>query len=148
MQALSTLFSKHGYCEAMKKDAVDKSVGRPSSQERTAFGEQLYSARTKLGLSQAEVAGKLGITQAAYADWERYPVALRPDQIESVASILDIPVKRLFDKASPQNDLPPKSKPTVRLRKIYHQAGRLPNEAQNRVAEVVEALVEKHAKAS
>ena len=53
-------------------------MGRPSKRPRTAFGERLFAARTAAGLSQVEVAQKLGITQTAYALWERRPMALAP----------------------------------------------------------------------
>jgi len=61
-------------------------TGRPSKEPRTEFGQRLLAAREASGLSQAQVAEQLGITQKAYAVWERYPVALRPEQIEKVTS--------------------------------------------------------------
>ena len=42
-------------------------TGRPAKYPRTPFGERLNAAREVLGLSQAQVADKLGITQTAYA---------------------------------------------------------------------------------
>jgi transcriptional regulator with XRE-family HTH domain len=65
---------------------------------RTPFGERLYSARQAAGLTQAQVAAKLGMSQASYTDWERYPVALRPDQIERIIEILGITPNFLFGR--------------------------------------------------
>jgi len=72
------------------------SVGRPPKQSRSAFGARLHAAREATGLSQAQVADQLGITQQAYAVWERRSVALCPEQIEQVASILGIAAGQLF----------------------------------------------------
>jgi transcriptional regulator with XRE-family HTH domain len=42
-------------------------IGRPSKRPRTAFGERLFAARTAAGLSQAELAQKLGINCEDFA---------------------------------------------------------------------------------
>jgi transcriptional regulator with XRE-family HTH domain len=110
-------------------------TGRPSNEPRTDFGQRLLAAREALGLSQAQVAEKLGITQKAYAVWERYPVALRPDQIEKVADILQVSVEHLFGKAG-------KSArgrgPAGKLRQVFEQASQLPRHQQSKVAELLE----------
>lgn len=73
-------------------------TGRPAKYPRTPFGERLHTARLAAGLSQAQVAKKLGLTQTAYAFWERHTVALRPEQIEQVTEILEISPNYLFGK--------------------------------------------------
>ena len=73
-------------------------TGRPAKHSRTPFGERLHAARIAAGLSQAQVAKSLGITQTGYAGWERHPVALRPAQIEQVMEILGISPNYLFGK--------------------------------------------------
>lgn len=66
---------------------------------RSSFGVRLHAARIAAGLSQAQVAKRLGITQAGYAGWERHSVALRPEQIEQITEILGISPNDLFGKA-------------------------------------------------
>ncbi len=44
------------------------------------------------GLSQQELADRLGLTERAYAHWERNPVALRPEQLLSLADALNVSV--------------------------------------------------------
>lgn len=65
---------------------------------RTEFGERLHAARLASGLSQTQVAEKLGMIQKGYAAWERHPVALRPEQIKQVIEILGISPNYLFSK--------------------------------------------------
>lgn len=71
-------------------------TGRPPKHPRTSFGERLYTARIAAGMSQAQVAKALGMTQTGYADWERYPVALRPEQIKQVTKLLGTTLNYLF----------------------------------------------------
>jgi len=112
-------------------------TGRPSTEPRTEFGQRLHAAREALGLSQAQVAEQLGITQKAYAVWERYPVALRPEQIEKAAAALKVSVDHLFGKAVAK----PRGGPVGKLHRVFEKASRLPRHQQNKVAEFVEAFV-------
>jgi transcriptional regulator with XRE-family HTH domain len=117
-------------------------TGRPSNEPRTEFGQRLLAAREAAGLSQAEVAGKLGVTQKAYAVWERYPVALRPKQIEAAASALHVSVEHLFGRDTAKS----RGKgPAGKLRQVFEKASQLPRHQQNKVAEFVGAFVKQHA---
>lgn len=131
MQAYSVTFFDDPYYKGMK-------TGRPSTEPRTIFGERLLAAREALGLSQSQVAEKMNVSQKAYAVWERYPVALRPDQIEKLAGILNVQVESLFngnghDKRG--------MGPTGKVRRIFEKVNRLPRHQQNKVVEFVEAFV-------
>lgn len=131
MQDFSALSITDSYNPAMV-------TGRPAKHPRTAFGERVYAAREAARLSQAEVAEKLGISQNAYAMWERRPVALRPDQIEQLAAILAVPVEALFGKTP----LPTKpSAPMGRAKKTFTALSELPRGQQTRVLELVEPLM-------
>jgi len=114
-------------------------VGRPSNRPRTAFGERLFAARTTAGLSQAEVAQMLGITQAAYAVWERHSMALRPDQIEKVAEILKIPVQDLFAGNNLHKE---RAGPIGRARRAFERVSKLSRTRQRYILKVVEAFVD------
>jgi len=135
MQAISINLFTLPYDDAMQR-------GRPSQHPRCPFGDRLYAARTTLGLSQAQVAGKLGITQTAYADWERYPVALRPDQVEKLAGILNITIEQLY---GPTLEKRPGGGPVGKARQVFEAVSRLPRRQQQKIVEVVEALVAQHA---
>lgn len=128
MQAFQLTFEGHPYNPAMK-------TGRPSKLERTAFGARLHAAREAAGLSQAQVADKLGITQAAYAFWERRKVALRPEQIEQVAAILGVAAEQLFGAAEGHRR---GNGPAGKLRQVFERASQLPREQQRHVLRVVE----------
>ena len=127
MQAFSVTISDRRYDGTMQ-------TGRPSTEPRTEFGQRLHAAREALGLSQAQVAKQLGITQKAYAVWERYPVALRPEQIERAAATLKVSVEHLFGKAAAK----PRGGPVGKLRQVFDQANQLPRHQQAKVVEFLE----------
>ena len=131
MQAYSVTFSDARYDGSMK-------TGRPSSKPRTPFGERLYIAREALGLSQTQVADKMGVSQKAYAVWERYPVALRADQIEQLAEILNVAVEGFF---SSNGHSKRGTGPTGKVRQVFDKVSKLPRHQQNKVVEFVEAFV-------
>ncbi|MEK7752696.1 MAG: helix-turn-helix transcriptional regulator [Acidobacteriota bacterium] len=135
MQAISINRFPVPYDDGMQR-------GRPSKQPRTPFGERLYAARTAVGLSQAQVAEKLGITQTAYADWERYPVALRPDQIEKLTEIVKVSVEHLYGNG---HDRRQGGGPIGKARRAFEGVSRLPKRQQQKIVEVVEAFVAQHA---
>ena len=133
MQAITLTIFEERYDGCMK-------TGRPSTRPRTAFGERLRAARETLGLSQAQVAERFGISQASYGAWERDPVALRPDQIEKLTDILNVSVDELF--GSEKNGRR-SGGPVGTARRLFEAVSKLPRSQQQHVLTVVEAFVEK-----
>ena len=113
-------------------------TGRPSSRPRTDFGHKIHLAREALGLSQAQIAEQLGITQKAYAVWERYPVAIKPDQIEKLINVLQITPEYLFGKNGSWNK---RNGPKGKAHKVFEEVSQLPRNRQNRIISVVEDLL-------
>lgn len=128
--------------QTVKKEEVlydaDMPAGRPSTAKRTAFGKRILAAREQLGLSQAEVAAQLDLTQSAYADWERLPVALRPEQIQKLTVVLQVSTNYLFNETPQQSA---RGGPTGKLRRVFDQVAALPRHQQSKVIEFVEAFV-------
>lgn len=137
MQALSVVLETVPYSEDMQ-------TGRPSKRQRSDFGQRVYAARQAVGLSQAQVAAKLGLTQSGYSSWERDPVALRPDQIAQLARTLKVPAEELLGQEN--NSLRKGNGPIGKVRQIFERVSRLPRHQQNKVVEFVEAFVERQAR--
>ena len=129
----------------MPYDGYMQPKGRPSDRSRSAFGQRAFAARQALGLSQAEVAAKIGISQAGYAAWERDPVALRPEQICQLAEVLNVAVDQLLGVDEKPTR---KGGPTGKARRLFEQVSKLPRAQQQHVLTVLEAFVEKKAVAS
>lgn len=114
--------------------------GRPSRHSRSTFGLRLFAARENAGLTQAQVAEKLGITQTAYALWERREMSLRPQQIEKLASILKVSPEYFFSKSVPRQ----RGGPTGKLRKVFEEVSSLPRYQQQRIIAVIEDMLLAH----
>ena len=117
-------------------------TGRPSKRPRPPFGARLHSLREEAGLTQAQVAEKLGISQRAYAFWEREPVALRAEQLATLSHVLGVTVDALVGRQ------PAKQRgagPVGKTRQLFEAVSKLPRRQQEKVAEFVGAFVKQQA---
>lgn len=71
-----------------------------------SFGGQLRRLREDAGLSQEELAERLGMKQQRISTFERNAVMPREDLIIKLADALDIPPARLFEASRFQGVLP------------------------------------------
>ncbi len=112
--------------------------GRPPKLKRSEFGERLVSIRQRAGLSQTQVAEKLGVSQQAYAGWERSTTALRPDDLAKLADVLGTTTDELLGKqGAPKRG----TGPTGKARQIFERVSQLPRATQQRIlANVEDAL--------
>lgn len=87
----------------------------------------------------------MGVTQTAYGVWERYPVALRPDQIEQLARLLNVTVEYLFgrDQVKARG-----SGPVGKMRQLFETASKLPRSQQEKILAILEPFVREHANQS
>lgn len=113
-------------------------MGRPTNRERTDFGQRLFACREAAGLTQAEVADQLGISQRAYSAWEREPVAIVPERLADLAGILGTTVAELLGEAAPRRN---GSTPGGRLGQSIEAISKLPRRQQGKILDVVEALL-------
>jgi len=134
VQAISLTASLVPYNPAMK-------TGRPSKRPRPAFGERLNALREAAGLSQAQVADKLGMAQRTYSHWERRPVALRHDQLEALAAALGI---TLADLVGAPEGKQRSSGPVGKAKTLFERVSALPRERQKRILATVEDMLAAH----
>jgi transcriptional regulator with XRE-family HTH domain len=133
MQAKSITDFLAGYVADMKT----------AKSERSDFGERVRAAREAAGLSQREVAAQLGIAQPSYALWEKNHVALRPDQLLKLSGILSVRVEELLDPPSASNR---RGGPAGKAKRAFEAVSQLPRARQQKILEVVEALIAQHGK--
>jgi transcriptional regulator with XRE-family HTH domain len=117
----------------------DMQQGRPTKRTRSDFGQKVFEARKRLGVSQSEIASQLDITQSAYAAWERDAVALRPAQLAKLSGILGESADELIGIGSGKRS----GGPSGKARRLFEEVSRLPRSQQLHVLTVVEAFVEK-----
>lgn len=105
------------------------------------FGLHLASLRRAAGLSQNDLAFKLGEPQSNVSFWERSEKPPRGEILPALAVALGVSVNQLLGVSKP------KPKPLVakgRLQKVFEAASKLPRRQQEKVAEFVEAFVAQH----
>jgi transcriptional regulator with XRE-family HTH domain len=135
MQALSLTSDLSPY-------TPDVQTGRPTTRERTPFGQRLHTLREQAGLSQQQLAERLGLTQRAYAHWERNPVALRPDQLLNLAQTLNVSVDELVGTNGTKKR---GTGPTGKMKQLFEAASRLPRSQQQKIASLLEPFIAHHA---
>jgi transcriptional regulator with XRE-family HTH domain len=113
-------------------------AGRPARKPRSSFGERLAVARQQAGLTQQQLADKLGTTQRVLTHWEREGIALRADQIAALADALGVTADYLVGR----DDTPRKNGgPGGRVRRVFEAVAGMPRHQQKKIVDVVEAFV-------
>lgn len=135
MQALSLTPDLSVYTPPMQ-------TGRPAKRERTPFGQRLHTLREQAGLSQEQLGAKLGLSQRVYAYWERHPVALRPDQLLSLAEALNVSVDDLVGTNGSKKR---GAGPTGKMKQLFEAASRLPRSQQQKITALLEPFIAHHA---
>ena len=68
------------------------------------FSERLKELRKQARLTQVELAGKLGIVQSSYADWERGKKKPTQDNLVKIAQVLNVSVDYLVGNSEEKTD--------------------------------------------
>ncbi len=111
--------------------------GRPARTKRPELGERIAQARQLAGLTQKQLAEKLGVTQRVVTYWEREAVGLRADQLASLAEALDVSSDYFLGRKDKRRE----NGPVGRARKTFEDVAKLPRSKQKKILDVVDALV-------
>jgi putative transcriptional regulator len=68
------------------------------------FSERLKTLRKEAGFTQVDVAEKLGISQPAYASWERGVKKPTQDNLVKIAQVLNVSVDYLVGNSEEKTD--------------------------------------------
>ena len=104
--------SNLSYTDAAMKDDTKHPIGKGTA-----------AARQAAGLSQAQLATHLGVTQQMVGYLERQPVAIRPEVTAQLSEVHKVPLDELLGvkvRAKPVTG------PTGRVRQVFEAVSRLP----------------------
>lgn len=134
MQDKSYIFFGPGYDTGM-------SAGRPAKTKRPSFGERLAQTRQQAGLTQLQLAEKMGTSQRVMTYWEREGVALRPEQLAALANALGVTADFLVGK-----DVPKKHSggPIGRGKRLFEAVSSLPRHQQEKIFAILEPYIAQH----
>jgi|SRR5580704_4192003 transcriptional regulator with XRE-family HTH domain len=110
-------------------------TGRPAKSKRSPLGERIAALRERAGLSQDQLAQKIGSNQKTIAYWERHAVTLKPAQIEAVAAALACSPEEILGMNAPKAR---SNGPAGKLRQVFERASKLPRDQQKHVVRVIE----------
>lgn len=112
-------------------------LGRPASSKRTPLGERIATARLQAGLSQKQLAEKLGASQRVVTYWEREAVGLRADQLAKLAEALGVSADYFLGREVKKRG----AGPTGKARLLFERVSQLPRFQQQRILATVEDML-------
>jgi len=128
-----------------------KEVGKVSVNKRgvatkeglETIAQRLVRLRKERGITQAQMATMLGISQPVVSDYERGALRLHGELILKVAEILNVSADELLGREEPS----PRKKPgpQSQLEKQMQAIANLPRKEQQQLLAVVEAFISQHA---
>ena len=136
MQALS--FQQSGDFPAADYDAAMRKKDRPP------LGLRLTELRQAAGLTQIQLADKLGVHPSNIGFWELSGTPPRGEVLPKMANALGVSVDALLGVTPPK---PKRQAAKGRWQSVFEAASKLPRRQQEKVAEFVGAFVKQHADA-
>ena len=105
---------------------------------RYEFGKYLAHERIRKGLTQAELADRMGTTVRVISHFEREVKNPPTDTVKKLSEALRLPVERLLFQ---KNDAPGNELPLDRgLSKRFDLAQKLPNPARHEIKKFIDAM--------
>lgn len=112
-------------------------------KDRPALGQRLVELRQTAGLTQMQLAERLGIHHSNIAFWELSGTPPRGEVLPRMAAALGVSVDALLGVTPPK---PKRQAAKGRLQLVFEAAATLPRRQQEKIAEFVEAFVAQHQK--
>jgi len=103
----------------------------------------LRRLREKAGLSVRELARQIGESHTNVSYWERSGQLPRSDKLTAIAKALGVSVEELLGEPKVRRAATPAGK----TRQVFESVSRLPRRQQQKIIEVVEALIAQHGRA-
>jgi len=116
-------------------------MARKLSKPRPAQGAHLVALRKAAGFSQTELAELVGESQANIAYWERIAKPPRSDVLPRMAEVLGVSLDELLNTNAVRKRTK-RSGPVGRTQKLFEDVAKLPRRQQEKVVDVVSAMVE------
>jgi transcriptional regulator with XRE-family HTH domain len=114
-------------------------------KDRPPLGLRLTELRQAAGLTQAQLAERIGVHSSNIGFWELSGTPPRGEVLPKLAHVLGVSVDELLGVTPPK---PKKQAAKGRLQLVFEAASKLPRRQQEKVAEFVEAFVAQHANGS
>jgi transcriptional regulator with XRE-family HTH domain len=112
-----------------------------AAMSSSSFGARLGEARRAAGLSQNDLAAKLGVAQSNISFWESWEKPPRGEVLPKLAEAVGVSVDELLG----MKPVKPKAEPTGKVKQAFAAVSKLPRRQQEQILKVINALVAQHA---
>jgi transcriptional regulator with XRE-family HTH domain len=112
---------------------------RLRQKPRSPLGARLAAARLHAGLTQRQLADKLGLSQRVIAHWETQSVGLRADQLTALADALNVTTDFLLGR---EEEKPQQSGPSGKVRRVFEEVSTLPRHQQDEAVKFLTRFVQ------
>ena len=119
-------------------------AGRLNTKEAPPFGQRMATLRQRKGLTQIQLAARMKTTQKMIDYYERRSPNPTLEVMQKVAGALEVSVVELLGEEAATVRVARKSGPTSKLQMMFEQVGRLPRRQQEKIVEVVSALMSQY----
>lgn len=119
----------------MPADLINLAMQQDLSKQ---LPKRIADIRKRQGLTQVQVAEKLGTSQGNYALYETGARGVSLKLLPKVAEALDVDLEELLGL---EPSKPKKRGPSSQLEKRFQQVAKLPMSKQKKILEVVDALI-------
>ncbi len=133
----------HQEARDMENAGYNLLMARKLSKPRPKVGAHLAALRINAGLSQVDLAERIGVLQQTIAFWEQTAKPPRSEILLKLAEALDVSIQTLLTENGVVA-VKKKGGPNGKLRKIFEDASRLPRRQQEKIAEFVSAFVNQY----
>ena len=116
---------------------TDTRRGIATKEGLGTIANRLVTLRKEAGLSQAQMAEKLGVSQTVVSDYERGALRLHGELILKLAEILSVSADELLGRETNK----PKARPSGKVQQVFEEVSNLPRRQQDKVVEFVSAFV-------
>lgn len=132
---------------SLSPPAIPEEVGydadmRTCKKNRPPLARHFTELRQAAGLTQMQLAEKVGVHHSSIAYWELSGTAPRGEVLPKLAEALGVSIDSLLGVAPPK---PKRQAAKGRLQRVFENAAKLPRRQQEKVSEFVEAFVAQHA---
>ena len=125
----------------MSKKPGPKKGTKHDQRPRSEFASRLITVRKKKGLSQVQLAEKMGVNQGFISHYEGDSEGPTPELLKRFAVALGVSVKVLLGDVQIESGGPP---PPKAIQKRLDMISRLPQKDQQTIARIIDGLASQH----
>ena len=128
--------------ELSKSGLLCSPMGRTAKSQQPSYGKHLADLRKAANLTQSQLAKLAGVRQSNIAFWEHSEKPPRGEVLPLLAKALGVDVQTLL--MMPKQNSKHRG-PASRLEKLVAEVTHLPRRKQQKIADILEALIDQDA---